>query len=179
VVAKVKTGAASEKFHRSSASRPAPQKASLAAGQNLPGYGNARPASLEWHAPPAREGTYRGNNPGRPREFQLTFVSANVSCVPDRAGDQSGLDAGFANVRQRRHIGGMAGALFVRVSADTSPNTNRTFEIWIVATDDHAEAEKAVREMVSPGRAVEVIYDLPSEETIKRLALPPGKAWLL
>jgi hypothetical protein len=73
----------------------------------------------------------------------------------------------------------MAGAYFVRVSADPSPNTMRTFEIWIVATDDAAEAEKAVREMVSPTRTVEVIYDRPSEETIKRLALPPGKAWLL
>ena len=73
----------------------------------------------------------------------------------------------------------MAGALFVRVSADSSPNTNRTFEIWIVATDDPAEAEKAVKAMVSPGRSVEVIHDRPSEETVKRLALPPGKAWLL
>jgi hypothetical protein len=73
----------------------------------------------------------------------------------------------------------MAGAYFVRVSADPSPNTLRTFEIWIVATDDAAEAEQAVREMVSPTRTVDVIYDRPSEETIKRLALPPGKAWLL
>ena len=73
----------------------------------------------------------------------------------------------------------MAGAFFVRVSADQSPNMNRTFEIWIVATDDPAEAEEAVREMVAPHRAVELIHDRPSEETIKRLALPPGKAWLL
>jgi hypothetical protein len=71
------------------------------------------------------------------------------------------------------------GALFVRVSADGSPNVNRTFEIWIVATDDPEEAEKAVREMVAPNRSVEVIHDLPSEETVRRLALPPGKAWLL
>jgi len=70
----------------------------------------------------------------------------------------------------------MAGAYFVRVSAEPSPNTMRTFEIWIVATDDATEAEKAVREMVSPTRTVEVIYDRPSEETIK---LSPGKAWLL
>ena len=41
------------------------------------------------------------------------------------------------------------------------------------------EAEAAVRTMVPPGHNVEVIYDRPSEETIKRLALPPGKAWLL
>jgi hypothetical protein len=33
--------------------------------------------------------------------------------------------------------------------------------------------------MVSPSRNVEAIHDRPSEETIKRLALPPGKAWLL
>jgi hypothetical protein len=32
--------------------------------------------------------------------------------------------------------------------------------------------------MVDPGRNVEVIHDRPSDETIKRLALPPGKAWL-
>jgi hypothetical protein len=71
------------------------------------------------------------------------------------------------------------GALFVRVSADSSPNFVRTFEIWIVATDDPAEAANAVRELVAPHRSVEVIHDLPSEETVKRLALPPGKAWLL
>jgi hypothetical protein len=71
------------------------------------------------------------------------------------------------------------GALFVRLSADASPNVNRTFEIWIVATDDPAEAEQAVRKQVSAGRSVEVIHDLPSPETVRRLALPPGKAWLL
>ena len=71
------------------------------------------------------------------------------------------------------------GALFVRVSAESSPTINRTFEIWLVATDDPAEAEKAVRELVSPQRSVEVIHDLPSEETVRRLALAPGKAWLL
>ena len=49
----------------------------------------------------------------------------------------------------------MAGAFFVRVSADPSPGMMRTFEIWIVATDDPAAAEKAVRELVSPHRAVE------------------------
>ena len=73
----------------------------------------------------------------------------------------------------------MAGALFVRVEAAPTPAGGRTFEIWIVATDDPAEAVTAVREMVSPGRNVEAIHDRPSEETIKRLALPPGKAWLL
>jgi hypothetical protein len=49
----------------------------------------------------------------------------------------------------------------------------------MVATDDPTEAEAAVRKMVDPSRSIEVIYDRPSEETIKRLALPPGKAWLL
>jgi hypothetical protein len=73
----------------------------------------------------------------------------------------------------------MAGAYFVRVQAVPAAGGGRTFEIWIVATDDPAEAEEAVRRMVPPGRIVELIYDRPSEETIKRLALPPGKAWLL
>jgi hypothetical protein len=73
----------------------------------------------------------------------------------------------------------MAGAIFVRVSAEPTASQARTFEIWIVATDDPAEAEKAVKERVAPGRSVEAIHDRPSEETIKRLALPPGKAWLL
>jgi len=73
----------------------------------------------------------------------------------------------------------MAGALFVRVEAAPTPAGGRTFEIWIVATDDPAEAVAAVRAMVSPGREVEAIHDRPSEETIKRLALPPGTAWLL
>jgi hypothetical protein len=73
----------------------------------------------------------------------------------------------------------MAGAIFVRVGAEPTATGTRTFEIWIVATDDPAPAEKTVREMVPPGRSVEAIQDLPFEETIKRLALPPGKAWLL
>jgi hypothetical protein len=67
----------------------------------------------------------------------------------------------------------------VRVAAEPMASGARTFEIWIVATDDPMEAEAAVRKMVPPGHNVEVIYDRPSEETIKRLALPPGKAWLL
>jgi hypothetical protein len=78
-----------------------------------------------------------------------------------------------------RRLKSMAGAIFVRVSAEPAATQARTFEIWIVATDDPAAAEKAVREMVPPGRNVEAIHDRPSEETIKRLALPPGKAWLL
>ena len=49
----------------------------------------------------------------------------------------------------------MAGAIFVRVSAEPAATQARTFEIWIVATDDPAEAEKAVRERVPTGRNVE------------------------
>ena len=71
------------------------------------------------------------------------------------------------------------GALFVRVSADSTPNVNRTFEIWIVATDDPEEAVRAVKALVSAGANVELIHDRPSDETIKRLALAPGQAWLL
>ena len=89
---------------------------------------------------------------------------------------QRGRGAEYANGRGRLS---MAGAIFVRVSAEPAATQARTFEIWIVATDDPAAAEKAVREMVPPGRNVEAIHDRPSEETIKRLALPPGKAWLL
>jgi len=73
----------------------------------------------------------------------------------------------------------MAGAIFVRVAAGANAAGARTFEIWIVATEDPAEAVRAVKAMVPSGRDVEAIQDLPSEETIKRLALPPGKAWLL
>jgi hypothetical protein len=73
----------------------------------------------------------------------------------------------------------MAEAIFVRVEAERTAAGGRTFEIWIVATADPDEAVKAVREMVSAGRNVEAIHDRPSGETIKRLALPPGKAWLL
>ena len=53
------------------------------------------------------------------------------------------------------------------------------FEIWIVVTDDPAEAIGAVRAMVPAGANVEAIYDRPSDETLKRLALVPGQAWLL
>jgi hypothetical protein len=73
----------------------------------------------------------------------------------------------------------MADAIFVRVEAERTATGGRTFEIWIVATNNPDEAVAAVRAMVSSTREVEAIYDRPSEETIKRLALPPGKAWLL
>jgi hypothetical protein len=78
------------------------------------------------------------------------------------------------------HIQRMAEAFFVRVEAARSASTGgRTFEIWIVATDDPDEAKRAVEAMVSPGSNIEVIHDRPSDETIKRLALAPGQAWLL
>ena len=74
----------------------------------------------------------------------------------------------------------MAAGFFVRVEAARSASTGgRTFEIWIVATDDPAEAVTAVRAMVPAGVNVEAIYDRPSDETLKRLALIPGQAWLL
>jgi len=74
----------------------------------------------------------------------------------------------------------MAEAFFVRVEAARSASTGgRTFEIWIVATDDPEEAKRAVEAMVAPGSNVEVIHDRPSDETITRLALAPGQAWLL
>ena len=74
----------------------------------------------------------------------------------------------------------MAEAFFVRVEAARSASTGgRTFEIWIVATDDPEEAVRAVKAIVSAGANVELIHDRPSDETIKRLALAPGQAWLL
>jgi hypothetical protein len=74
----------------------------------------------------------------------------------------------------------MAEAFFVRVETPRSLSLgHRTFEIWIVATDDPAEAERAVKAKVAPGSSVELIHDGPSDETIKRLALAPGQAWLL
>jgi hypothetical protein len=74
----------------------------------------------------------------------------------------------------------MAEAHFIRVEAARSASTGgRTFEIWIVATDDPSEARRAVAAKVAPGSNVEVIHDRPSDETIKRLALAPGEAWLL
>ena len=56
---------------------------------------------------------------------------------------------------------------------------HRTFEIWIVATDDPDQAVNAVKAMTAAGANVELIHDHPSDETIKRLALAPGQAWLL
>jgi hypothetical protein len=74
----------------------------------------------------------------------------------------------------------MAEAFFVRVEAARSASTGgRTFEIWIVATNDPDEAVRAVRAMVAPGSNVELIHDRPSDATIERLALAPGQAWLL
>ena len=74
----------------------------------------------------------------------------------------------------------MAEAFFVRVEAARSASTGgRTFEIWIVATGDPDEAVRAVKAMTPPGANVELIHDRPSDETIKRLALAPGQAWLL
>jgi len=80
----------------------------------------------------------------------------------------------------RANIQVMAEAFFVRVEAARSASTGgRTFEIWIVATDDPSEAVRAVTAMVAAGSNVELIHDRPSDETIKRLALAPGQAWLL
>jgi hypothetical protein len=92
----------------------------------------------------------------------------------------TGLDREFAAAQGPCHIDIMAEAFFVRVEAARSASTGgRTFEIWIVATGDPDEAKRAVEAMVAPGSAVEVIHDHPSDETIKRLALAPGQAWLL
>jgi hypothetical protein len=74
----------------------------------------------------------------------------------------------------------MAEAFFVRVEAARSASTGgRTFEIWIVATDDPNQAVRAVKAVTAPGANVELIHDRPSDETIRRLALAPGQAWLL
>ena len=74
----------------------------------------------------------------------------------------------------------MAEAFFVRVEAPRSVSTGgRTFEIWIVATDDPDQAVNAVKAMTAAGANIELIHDHPSDETIKRLALAPGQAWLL
>jgi len=74
----------------------------------------------------------------------------------------------------------MAEAFFVRVEGPRSASLgHRTFELWIVATDDAGAAVRAVRAKVAPDANVELIHDRPSDETIKRLALLPGQAWLL
>jgi hypothetical protein len=38
---------------------------------------------------------------------------------------------------------------------------------------------RAVQAKIAPGSNVELIHDHHSDETIKRLALAPGQAWLL
>ena len=48
-----------------------------------------------------------------------------------------------------------------------------------MATGDPNEAMTAVQTKVAPGSNVELIHDHPSDETIERLALAPGQAWLL
>ena len=74
----------------------------------------------------------------------------------------------------------MAEAFFVRVEAPRLASTGgRTFEIWIVATDDPDHAVNAVKAMTAAGANVELIHDHPSDVTLKRLALAPGQAWLL
>jgi hypothetical protein len=74
----------------------------------------------------------------------------------------------------------MAEAFFVRVETPRSVSLgHRTFEIWIVATDNPDEATRAVKAKVESGANVELIHDRPSDETIRRLALAPGQAWLL
>jgi hypothetical protein len=65
-----------------------------------------------------------------------------------RASGRSFLLIGVTGITRR--FSGMAGAIFVRVSAEPAATQARTFEIWIVATDDPAEAEKAVRKGCLP-----------------------------
>jgi hypothetical protein len=97
-----------------------------------------------------------------------------------RKWDQRDRDREFAAVQGPCHIDSMAEAFFVRVEAAPSASTGgRTFEIWIVATSDPDEAIRAVQAKVAPGSNVELIHDHPSDETIKRLALAAGQAWLL
>jgi hypothetical protein len=99
---------------------------------------------------------------------------------PKRYSGADGTGARFADAGRRGYIRGMAEAFFVRVEAPRSVSLgHRTFEIWIVATDDPAVAVSAVKAKVAPGANVELIHDRPADETIKRLALAPGQAWLL
>jgi len=73
----------------------------------------------------------------------------------------------------------MAGAIFVRVSAEPAATQARTFEIWIVATNDPAEAEKAVRERVPPDATLKRFMTAPLRKQSRGWRFPPGKAWLL
>src|ERR1700716_923828 len=106
-------------------------------------------------------------------------AAANSRSSPGRtrASGRSFLLIGVTGITRR--FNSMAGAIFVRVSAGPAGTQARTFEIWGVATNEPAEAGKGDKARVPPGRNVEAIHDRPSEETITRLALPPGKAWLL
>src|SRR5258707_13892297 len=97
-------------------------------------------------------------------------AAANSRSSPGRtrASGRSFLLIGVTGITRRFHS--MAGAIFVRVSAEPAATQPQPFEIWIVATNEPAEPENAVRERGPPGRTDDAIHDRPPEEPITRLA---------
>jgi hypothetical protein len=73
----------------------------------------------------------------------------------------------------------MSVGILVRVTTDIVANGERAWSHWIVATDNPAEAERAVRAQV-PGTYIIKAADTPVlPETMQRLGLAPGQAWRL
>lgn len=73
----------------------------------------------------------------------------------------------------------MIQATIVRVLSEIEVAGQRATALWLVATGDAAEAERAVRERVTAGCEVEAT-DIPvAPETLDRLNLAPGQAWHL
>ena len=68
----------------------------------------------------------------------------------------------------------MAGATLVRVTIEFDASSDRATALWIVATNDHETAVRAVREKVLVECIVEVTDHLITDATVEKLGLAAG-----
>ena len=69
--------------------------------------------------------------------------------------------------------------ILVRVSANIIVGGGPATTFWVVATDDPKAAEEAVKKKVSATCLVEATLIPVLPDTLKKLGLAPGEAWLL
>ena len=69
--------------------------------------------------------------------------------------------------------------ILVRVSVNIIVDGGPAMTFWIVATNDPKAAEEVVRKKVSATCLVEATLIPVLPDTLKKLGLAPGEAWLL
>jgi hypothetical protein len=69
--------------------------------------------------------------------------------------------------------------ILVRVSTDIIVDRGPATTFWVVASNDPKAAEEVVRKKVSATCLVEATLIPVLPDTLKKLGLAPGEAWLL